>query len=286
MENTTPASDNPLADALRHLRRARDARARGGREAIECVASAETAYLVAQDAYFAVRETEEMATAVEVMYQAKACVGRMHRFRGEHEPALMYYRGALAVVEEYQKDVPAVKKWLGPAYHDCYVESRLCGHVPAEYRSWATARMDLSDEDERYFAFTHDLAYLSTSAHSREPRHLWNAAVASTFYTEEAFDRMIIYANMCLASGQMQNARSFGRALHRFDAAVDRMEHEEGLATALLDVAGGAFGLGERRLARERLMLAERVAEQRLEEELVKRAHHQRVAYGLREDAA
>jgi hypothetical protein len=280
-----PPTDS-LAEALRLLRRARDARARGGDDVPQCLEYAEGAHTAAQGVYFSADDAVTMGSAVEVMYQARACPGRMYRFRGEHELAFSHYRGALAVVEEYATELKVVQKWLGPAYHDCFVEARLCGYAPPEFCNWASRRMETQNRDDRMFAFVHDLAYLRAAVNSCEPKHLWTTALGSTFHTEDAFERMLLYANMCLAAGQMQSAQWFGRAVQRFDSSVERMEHEEGVALALLDVAGGAFALGERDAALARLQLAERVADARDELVLAQRAHRQRIAYGLREENA
>jgi hypothetical protein len=287
MPTPNAPADDLLAEAYRLLRRARDARARGGEDARQCTEFAEAAYREAAAVYFNTADVKEVATAaVRIKHNARACPGKMHRFRGEHEQALVHYRGALAVVEEFARELVGVRECLGPAYHECYVESRLCGYAPAEFANWATRRMETQDKDSRMFAFVHDLAYLRASASSCEPRHLWDTSIASTFHTEDSFDLMVLYGSMCLSAGQMQNAKWFGSALQRFDASVDRMEHMEGVAMQLFDVATGAYALGERRLATERLEAAERIAVERGEFVLVERASAQRRLFASREFAA
>lgn len=208
-----------------------------------------------------------------VMYHARACVGKAHRFRGEHRDALLAYRAALSTVEELAGDVPELRQWLAPAYHDCYVEARLAGDYPAEMIGWATAKVDAAERfPERMFAFYHDWVYLRAKDGQCEANDLWTTARSSTHLVHEPFERMVLYANMARAAGCMESVQWFNRSVHQFERAVTEMGTGEGVAMQLLDVAEGARALKAVPAAYEMALRASRLAEQREEPVLREKA--------------
>lgn len=243
METTT----DPEMDRARHsLFRAREGRQRGGRAGVrQCIDSAAEAHGQALDIFIRNGHPD----AAVVMYHAHACVGRMHRYRAEHQEAMPAYRRALAVVEQYGDEAAPLKRWLAPAFHDCYVEARLLGQLPAEFIRWAEGRFDSyrGDPDTRLYAFVHDNAYMGADGTATDPRHLYDAARGAMWYAEDPFEKMVLLGSMALAAGLTGNSKWFTRAARLFDLATHDLASDEGVALQLLDVARGArvLGLGD-----------------------------------------
>lgn len=259
-------SSSHLGEAQRLLRQARHARAEGGEQVLVCVRAADQAYEAAFASYMA---GESDFDAAETMYHARACLGRLYRYRGEHHEGLRHYRRALGVVEEVAQQVPRMRRWLAPAYHDCYAEARLAGDAPPEMKHWAEGLQAHHGELGR---FVHDLAYLQLAVQSRDPHDLWATARCALHITDGLFERMVLWANMALAAGHMGNVHWFARSRQHFEQVADALGSREGLAMHLLDIAAGAQALGMAESARETLELAACVAEGRGELVLKNRA--------------
>lgn len=262
--------DHSLQRARLALRRARDGRQRGGRMGVaQCIDASEEAHNYGLASFM---ETGNAEAAV-VMYHAHACVGRMHRYRGEHSLALPAYRRALAVVEDYGPDAPALVQWLAPAYHDCYVEARLLGQHPTDFKRWAEGRYDTwTDPEVRTYAFIHDNAYMGADGTATDPRYLYDAARGAAWYADDPFEKMVLLASMAMAAGLMGNGKFFHQAARLFETATHELHSQEGVALQLLDIARGARELGCADVAMDALARARTIAGERHEDAVQERA--------------
>lgn len=264
------SEDSLLVRARLSLRRARDGRQKGGRMGVvQCIDAAAEAHSQALACFM---ETGNGEAAV-VMYHAHACVGRMHRYRAEHSQALPAYRRALQVVEGYAADATPLSRWMAPAYHDCYVESRLLGQHPDEYVRWAKGRYDTwAEPDVRLYAFVHDNAYMGADGTATDPHYLYDAARGAAWYTEDPFEKMVLLASMALAAGQMGNEKFFHQAQRLFETSLRDVTSDEGVALHLLDVGRGARELGREDEALEALARSRNLAGARQEDAVQERA--------------
>ncbi len=187
-----------FAEARRILNHARKARG---------VADVELCKRLAQHAYVVALEVDDH----ETMYQARACVGRMHRYRGEHEEGYAAYSGALVEVRTH-----GLRRWLPPALHDCFVEAMFWNADPGDAAPHAIERMDLWREDpEGMFNFVQDFAYLRLLRHESDARFLHQTAAQAAWYAANPFERMCLYASQTFAAGTMRHhaARALVRRL-------------------------------------------------------------------------
>lgn len=267
-----PSSDNDLpvpevfAEARKLLDHARKARARA--EVEDCKALAERAYTAAWT-----------VDDHETMYQARACLGRMHRYRGEHELGYTAYRAALREAE-----VHALSRWLGPAHHDCFVEAMLMNQPQEESAPHAAACVHLAERrPEMLFAFWHDFAYLRLQRNEGEATFLHHTAAQAAWHAgDNPFERMCLFASQAFAAGTLRNARWYESSRRFFEHAVGEMGgNEEGVAMQMLDAARGAERIGDIDHALDYASSAYRISSRRGEGVLNERAEATMLRLGV-----
>jgi len=222
----------------------------------------------------------DLANAVgdgETMYQSRACVGRMHRYRAEHEEAYMAYRSALREAESNR-----LAEWLGPAHHDCFVEAMQLNDKGTA-SPHAVVRMDIwRDSPSGLFAFVQDLSYLRLLRRETDARFLYQTAAQAAFYAQNPFERMVLFASQAFAAGTLQHERWYEASRRRFDYAVDKLAGaEEGVALQMLDVARGAEMMGRRGEAMDYAASARHIASRRREPIVQDRADEIMVRLGV-----
>lgn len=223
---------------------------------------------LAQRAYALALEVDDHLT----MYQSRACVGRMHRYRGEHEEGYMAYRAALREVECH-----GIRRWLGAALHECFVEAMLMmqGKDSAgEAAPFGVRRVDLWRESpEGMFAFLQDFAYLRLIRGEDDARFLHQTAAQAAWYATHPFERMCLFASQVYAAGTLGHQKWYDSARKRFDYAVGELGGaEEGVAMQTLDVARGAELIGDTGRAVDYAAIARHVSGKRREFILQERA--------------
>lgn len=259
--HAVPESFQEARGLLNHARRMR-----GHGNVEKCEELAGMAYMVAYD-----------IGDYETLYQARACVGRMHRYRAEHDKAYAAYRNALREVESGMEAAAqgwdVLMRWLGPALHDCFVEAMMMGDRD-EAAPYGRARMDVDRQSPQgIFAFTQDVAYLRLLRREEDATFLRQTAVQATWYANTSFERMCLFASQAYAAGSLRHERWFDDSRRRFDHAVSELNGiEEGVAMQALDVACGAEAMGYTEMAMDYAASARHVARNRGETVLHDRA--------------
>jgi hypothetical protein len=215
------------------------------------------------------------------MYQSRACVGRMHRYRGEHEDGYMAYRAALREVECH-----GIRSWLGAALHECFIEAMLMTigtDNVSEAAPYAVQRMEMWRESpEGMFAFVHDFAYLKLLRREDDARFLHQTAAQAAWYVKHPFECMCLFASQTFAAGTLKHQRWYTAARKRFEFSVGELGgSEEGVAMQTLDVAKGAELMGDTARAIDYAATARHIAGKRREYVLQERAEEVMLRLGV-----
>jgi hypothetical protein len=257
-------------DAARRMRQVGETQA--------CSDFAQSAYLIAST-----------AGDGETAYHARACVGRMYLWRAEYDLSYVQYREALRIAEGFQ-----LKRWLGPAHHDCFISAHEAGYRPEEGNDCAEPCLDdWHLPGARTWAFVHDMYRAMVRGNpTRKARvqavdFLRQSAISASWcinqpppggpwYPEYCakFERVAVYATMSHACGILKREGDLAqgileRTLNLFEMAADDLGSDEGYALNLIDAAQGAYAGGLREVARGYLARARIVASRRSEDRIV-----------------
>lgn len=226
----------------------------------------------------------------ETAYHARACVGRMHLWRAEYDLSYVQYREALRIAEGFQ-----LKRWLGPAHHDCFIAAHEAGYRPDEGNDCADPCLDdWHLPGARTWAFVHDMYRAMVRGNpTRKARvqavdFLRQAAISASWCINQPppggpwypeynakFERVAVFATMAHACGLLKREGDLAegileRTLNFFEMAADDLGSDEGYALNLIDAAQGAHAGGMRELARGYLNRALIVARRRSEDRIVR----------------
>lgn len=239
----------------------------------------------AQAAYTIALQDDDGETA----WQARTALGRMYRWRGEHDLAFEEFREALRHAEGW-----GLCCRIADSHHDCFAAKveMGCGAEAGEHVV-LRAEHDAGDKwrrnDPRLWAWIHDIYALRMDGTGPRAEVLRAACISATWYTvrptpgdwwstyNAQFERAVIYSNLTRACGVLVRDKRLHlsqlvRAQSLFEMAVHELGTEEGYAECLWVTALGlsAGGLGTEAL--EAVRRSRRVAERRGEDRLAGRA--------------
>jgi hypothetical protein len=225
----------------------------------------------------------------ETAWQARTALGRMYRWRGEHDLAFKEFREALTHAEGW-----GLCCRIADSHHDCYAARIEMGCADeAKEHVIMRAEHDASDKwrrrDPRLWAWVHDIYALRMDGTGPRAEVLRAAAISASWYTirptpgdwwsayNSMFERCVIYSNLVYAVGVLVGEdrlpiHQLKRARNLFEMAVDELGTEEGYAECLWVVARGLRHGGMFRDAAEEIRRSRKVAERRDEGRLAERA--------------
>lgn len=229
----------------------------------------------------------------ETAWQARTALGRMYRWRGEHDLAYAEFREALFHAEGWELCCR-----VADSHHDCYVAKIEMGcadgaleHVVlrAEYEAGDKWRR----RDPRFWAWVFDIWALRMDGTGQRADIFRLAALSATWYAipstpgdwwseyNAKFERMVIYQQLVYATGVLVGEKDVKlrlppdwllRARNLFEMAVHELGTEEGYAECLWTAALGLWHGGMHQDAAEAIRRSRWVAERRGEGRLAERA--------------
>jgi hypothetical protein len=225
----------------------------------------------------------------ETAWQARTALGRMYRWRGEHDLAFAEFREALRHAEGWELHCR-----IADSHHDCYA-ARVemgCGEDAAAHVV-ERAEFDAGDKwrrrDPRLWAWVHDIYALRMDGSASRAEVLRAAAISASWYTVRPtpgdwwseynlkFERMVVFQQLVYASGILVRdgklrAMQLIRARNLFEMAAHELGADEGLAECLWVVSLGLRAGGLCADAAEAIRRSRWVAERRGEGRLAERA--------------